>query len=123
MPCQRGGHQMCIDHANGKIYLLGGWNGSSDLPDFWCFIMASGNWRCISKDTSRQNGPGSRSCHKICFDPVSKCIFSIGKYVEAESRPNVNLEGDFWSFDTHTEKWRKISSNTAVNTTNQPFIV
>lgn len=105
---------MCIDSDSGKIYLLGGWNGTSDLPDFWCFSTKSQAWRCISKDTSRQNGPGPRSCHKICFDPKTKLIYSLGKYIDSESRPNVNLDADFWAFDTLSEKWRKISNHTAV---------
>jgi len=47
-PCMRGGHQMCIDSAAGIIYLLGGWDGHKDLSDLWCFIIATGTWRCIS---------------------------------------------------------------------------
>ena len=108
---------MCIDSESGLIYLLGGWNGTIDLPDFWCFDIKLQQWRCISSDTSRQSGPGPRSCHKICFDPSLKCIYSLGKYIDAESRPNMNLDNDFWKFDIISEKWIKLSSNTAVNLT------
>ncbi|KAJ3300279.1 Muskelin 1, intracellular mediator containing kelch motif [Borealophlyctis nickersoniae] len=56
---------------------------------------------------------GPRSCHKICFDPKMKQIYTLGRYVDPDSRPNVNLECDFWRFDVVLAKWTRISSNTA----------
>ncbi len=110
----RGGHQMCLDVETGKIYLFGGWNGNSDLADFWVFTIKTQSWRCISKDTSKHSGPSPRSCHKICYDAKFKRVYLLGKYVDAESRPNVNLENDFWAFDTISERWNRISACTAV---------
>lgn len=113
-PCMRGGHQMCIDSDAGLIYLLGGWNGTQDLSDFWVYNIDQETWRCISKDTARQNGPGARSCHKICFDSKTRRIYTLGKYIDSDSRPNMNLENDFWYFDTGSESWKKLSQHTAV---------
>lgn len=90
-PTTRGGHQMCIDDDCGKIYLFGGWDGTKDLADFWVYSQELGNWVCISMDTRRQGGPGPRSCHKICFDSKNKVLYVLGRYVDIESRPNINL--------------------------------
>lgn len=51
-PGVRGGHQMCIDCSEGKIYLLGGWNGTVELSDFWCYKIKEEKWELIEADTS-----------------------------------------------------------------------
>ncbi|TPX71748.1 hypothetical protein SpCBS45565_g00878 [Spizellomyces sp. 'palustris'] len=112
-PCMRGGHQMAIDPDSGRVYLFGGWDGSKDLADFWVFDQDIRKWICISMDTRRQGGPGPRSCHKICFDPKTKQLYTLGRYVDPDSRPNVNLESDFWRFDVASGTWTRISINTA----------
>jgi hypothetical protein len=113
-PSMRGGHQMCIDSERGVIYLLGGWDGSKDLSDFWAYYEDRNEWVCISMDTRLQGGPEPRSCHKICIDEKEKTIYILGKYVDPESRPNVPLDSDFWKFDIIANLWVKISLNTAV---------
>lgn len=50
-PCGRGGHQMCIDTEEEKIYLFGGWNGQHDLADLWCYHIREGRWQLISPNT------------------------------------------------------------------------
>ncbi|KAJ3206086.1 Muskelin 1, intracellular mediator containing kelch motif, partial [Clydaea vesicula] len=112
-PSMRGGHQMCIDIEGRKIYIFGGWDGHKDLSDFWEFDLTNRCWNCISTDTRKNGGPSPRSCHKICFDSKAKVIYVLGRYVDPENRPNVNLEGDFWSYTTVDKKWTKISSSTA----------
>lgn len=51
-PRHRGGHQMCIDTQGGYVYLMGGWDGSRDLADFWAYHIPSQAWILISADTS-----------------------------------------------------------------------
>lgn len=51
LPSARGGHQMCIDTQDRKIYILGGWDGHQDLSDFWCYDMKRETWELISSDT------------------------------------------------------------------------
>ncbi|KAJ3076625.1 Muskelin 1, intracellular mediator containing kelch motif [Podochytrium sp. JEL0797] len=111
-PSMRGGHQMCMDSDAGIFYLLGGWDGQSDLSDFWSFSVATKQWTCISMDTRREHGPGPRSCHKICFDPATKSIYSLGRYIDQETRPNINLDPDFWRYDVVARRWIQLSSNT-----------
>ncbi|KAI8905071.1 Muskelin N-terminus-domain-containing protein [Gorgonomyces haynaldii] len=113
-PTMRGGHQMCIDTEDGIIYLFGGWDGKQDLCDFWQYSISKNEWKCISEDTRREGGPGPRSCHKVCFDHKYKQIYTLGKYVDPESRPNVQLDSDFWKYDIPQNKWVKITSNTAL---------
>ncbi|KAJ1565235.1 hypothetical protein HK405_012855, partial [Cladochytrium tenue] len=114
-PGKRGGHQMCIDEEAGRIFLFGGWDGERDLADFWCYDLNRQQWDCISMDTQSDGGPDARSCHKICFDPKTRCLFTLGRYVDVDSRPNVNLEGDFWKYDTVNGFWTKISNNTQLD--------
>eukprot|EP00842_Homolaphlyctis_polyrhiza_P000688 jgi/Hompol1/161/HPOL_002138-RA len=113
-PGMRGGHQMCIDTDRGIIYLFGGWDGTRDLSDFWAFHELTQHWRCITMDARKQSGPGPRSCHKICYDPSKNLIYLLGKYVDPESRPNMQLDSDFWKYDISTSKWTRISANTAL---------
>jgi hypothetical protein len=112
-PPMRGGHQMCIDPDGSKIYLFGGWDGTRDLADFWEFDLHVREWKCISVDTRKQGGPDPRSCHKICIDTTRKAIYTLGKYVDPDSRPNIPLDNDFWKFDIASQRWSKISNNTA----------
>ncbi|CAJ0832633.1 16336_t:CDS:10 [Entrophospora sp. SA101] len=79
VPCMRGGHQMCIDAEAGDIYLLGGWNGTTNLSDFWVYNINKNSWSLIS-------GPEPRSNHKMCFDPKYKKIYVYGKFISHEMR-------------------------------------
>ncbi|KAG0311160.1 Muskelin 1, intracellular mediator containing kelch motif [Dissophora globulifera] len=118
-PRHRGGHQMCIDAQGGFVYLMGGWDGSRDLADFWAYHIPSQTWILISADTSLQGGPSARSCHKICYSPQHRAIFLLGKYVDPDNRSKVDLSSDFWRFDIDPSspprgRWTRITGNTAV---------
>ncbi|KAF9929588.1 Muskelin 1, intracellular mediator containing kelch motif [Modicella reniformis] len=117
-PRHRGGHQMCIDTQGGYVYLMGGWDGSMDLADFWAYRIASQTWILISTDTSLQGGPSARSCHKICYSPQHKAIFMLGMYVDPDNRSKIDLSPEFWRFDIDPNSppyghWTKLSGNTA----------
>ena len=49
-PSMRGGHQMCIDTESRIIYLIGGWDGTKDLADFWKYEIDHQRWTCLSED-------------------------------------------------------------------------
>lgn len=51
VPSPRGGHQMCIDAQNRKIYVFGGWDGKQDLADFWSYDLRLEKWELISANT------------------------------------------------------------------------
>ncbi|KAI7860209.1 Muskelin N-terminus-domain-containing protein [Circinella umbellata] len=112
-PCGRGGHQMCIDVDEEKIYLYGGWNGYCDLADLWCYHIRENRWQLLSTDTRDQGGPGPRSCHKICFDPDTKSIFVLGRFVESSAVLTTNLDSDFYRYFVDYDQWVKITDNTA----------
>ena len=44
---------MCIDVEDKIIYLIGGWDGSKDLADFWAYSIKDGQWKCFSEDLRR----------------------------------------------------------------------
>jgi muskelin len=77
MPCQRGGHAMCIDEAAGRIYLYGGWDGERSLDDFWVYLIAEGQWHVVPRHEDAV-WPGRRSCHKMAFDEGTGRIFLLG---------------------------------------------
>lgn len=86
VPCRRGGHAMCIDEENGRIYLFGGWDGQRSLDDFWVYDIAQDMWQMLSPATSREaNGPGPRACHKIVYDSTSGSIFLLGRLQDANA--------------------------------------
>ncbi|KAI9033534.1 Muskelin N-terminus-domain-containing protein [Phycomyces nitens] len=112
IPCPRGGHQMCIDEKEGKIYLLGGWSGKCDMADFWYYNIRENRWHLLSFNTKRDGGPGPRSCHKICFDPVTKSIFVLGRYSEGQD-PSDIIKPDFYRYFIDFNLWKKISNDTS----------
>lgn len=42
---------MCIDSEEGLIYLFGGWDGESNLGDFWVYNIKENKWKIISYNT------------------------------------------------------------------------
>ncbi|KAG0826673.1 hypothetical protein G6F18_009843 [Rhizopus arrhizus] len=121
MPCARGGHQMCIDVESERIYLFGGWDGKKDLSDFWSYNIKKQRWHLLSADTCADGGPSARSCHQICFDPVRKSIFVLGRYIEPTANATIaDLTGntygsDFYQYFIEQDQWIKISENTQVD--------
>ena len=82
MPSGRGGHSMVFDSDKGVAYLFGGWDGKQDLSDLWAFHVHENRWRLISPDVRQQGGPSPRSCHKMCLDEKSGCIYLLGRYTD-----------------------------------------
>ena len=123
-PGRRGGHQMCIDSDAGQVYLFGGWDGTSDLGDFWRYDIAAGQWTLISSNVAEQGGPVARSCHKICIDPSRRLIYTLGGYIELDPVPaggedkarhptsapeNKSQPCDFYVYDIDANRWTAIS--------------
>ncbi|ORX50570.1 hypothetical protein DM01DRAFT_1384804 [Hesseltinella vesiculosa] len=111
-PCPRGGHQMCIDIDDRKIYLLGGWSGSEELADFWQYDIEREQWHLLANDTQLFGGPCARSCHKMVFDPKTRSIFVIGRYVECQAVQDQRQSADFFRYYCDQQQWVKISDNT-----------
>ncbi|KAK7692405.1 hypothetical protein QCA50_004030 [Cerrena zonata] len=86
-PCARGGHAMCLDRADGLIYMFGGWDGRKGLDDFWVWNISEGRWTSISTNQSstEQVHPGPRACHKMVFDDNTGDIYLLGRLDERSS--------------------------------------
>jgi hypothetical protein len=92
-PSKRGGHAMCINHDQGLIYLLGGWDGQKSLDDFWVYDIKSERWRVLSHSTSKEkNGPGARACHKMVYDSKTGCIYLLGRLSDGDSVKPISEE-------------------------------
>ncbi|KAK0090010.1 hypothetical protein PV325_004143 [Microctonus aethiopoides] len=112
-PGMRGGHQMVIDSAGETLYLFGGWGGHQDLSDLWSYNIKTGKWSLICKDTEKVGGPGTRSCHKMCLDPVRRQLFILGRYLDPQYRTVENLKSSFYVYDIESNKWTQISEDTS----------
>lgn len=62
----------------------------------------------------RQGGPGARSCHKLCFDPQTRSIYVLGRFLESWAVAALKPEADFYRYRIDEIRWEKISGNTAV---------
>lgn len=86
IPSARGGHSMCIDPHDGKVYLFGGWDGQKNLDDFWIYDIKKDSWNLTQRSTSKdRHGPGPRSCHKIVFDSATGSIYLLGKLDDTDT--------------------------------------
>ncbi|KAG8965710.1 hypothetical protein FRC03_000250 [Tulasnella sp. 419] len=119
-PRPRGGHQLCVDHVHGSLYLFGGWDGHGDLSDFWTYIPSERRWICLSIDVARDGGPEARSCHRIVFEPKSLSLYLLGTRPSPEN-PDLPPESipcsDFWLYklnSTEIGQWKKLSPDTRV---------
>jgi hypothetical protein len=43
---------MCIDVEDRKIFLFGGWNGTRDLNDLWCYDIERQTWTLLQENTA-----------------------------------------------------------------------
>lgn len=119
-PSPRGGHQMILDTQRDKIYLFGGWNGSSDLGDLWSFDLTSNKWHCITQDARSQNGPCPRSVHKMVLYSKKSRIYTLGRFIDPTT---MNLSDtkkslpspDFYYYDIESSNWTLVSSNTKLD--------
>lgn len=73
---------MCIDEQDDKIYLFGGFYGKKDwdMPDFWCFNIASQTWLKILPQKQNEIWPGPRCCHCLAYDHFEKKVYILGGY-------------------------------------------
>jgi hypothetical protein len=137
-PRQRGGHAMCIDEAEGRIYLYGGWDGERSLDDFWTYSIAEGRWHVVvPRHHEDAVWPGRRSCHKMAFDAGTGRIFLLGclgvsdddlretdpPRARSTSAPDAGeprapaRRADFYAYHTRGDDagtWELLSANTEV---------
>eukprot|EP00039_Didymoeca_costata_P018584 m.334091 g.334091 ORF g.334091 m.334091 type:complete len:745 (+) comp17286_c0_seq1:202-2436(+) len=110
LPQPRGGHQMCINSAKGKIYLLGGFTGddAGDLSDFWEYDILQKQWNVITRDTKLLGGPDKRSCHKMCINEKTEQLYILGRYLENSQ----NCQSDFYRYDIVEGRFVQLSADT-----------
>ncbi|KAI0049849.1 hypothetical protein FA95DRAFT_1537340 [Auriscalpium vulgare] len=137
VPSRRGGHAMCIDEANGLIYLFGGWDGEKSLNDLWVYAIADDKWRLVAAESSGESAvPSPRSCHKMAFDPTTGVIYLLGGLSDSDGHPedpaNTSNEeaspspagapaasrADFYQYHTRGTKagsWQRLSDDTTAS--------
>lgn len=103
-PGMRGGHQLIIDSANSVMYLFGGWDGFEDLSDLWCYSIKRNSWTLIHEHAEKHGGPTPRSCHKMVHDPCNGQIFTLGRYLDSNTRTTEYLK-------VQNEEMKKILPN------------
>ncbi|CAG5112284.1 Oidioi.mRNA.OKI2018_I69.chr2.g6513.t1.cds [Oikopleura dioica] len=108
-PAPRGGHQMVT--YNSKLYLHGGWTGTSELGDFWQYDFLSEQWKMVTNDAQVQDGPSPRCCHKMAIDRTSGTIFFLGRYVDNIGQQKKRIPNDFYKYEINSNKWALISED------------
>lgn len=91
-PGMRGGHQLIIDSANSIMYLFGGWDGFEDLSDLWSYNIKRNSWTLIHDRAEVFDGPTPRSCHKMVYDSCNGQIFTLGRYLDGNTRTSECLK-------------------------------
>uniref|UniRef100_A0A1B0BVU7 Uncharacterized protein n=1 Tax=Glossina palpalis gambiensis TaxID=67801 RepID=A0A1B0BVU7_9MUSC len=109
----RGGHQLVVDTEERLIYSYEGWDGFQDLSDLWVFEITANCWTQLCAHSEQMNGPAPRSCHKMIFDPVSKNIFMLGRYLDNSIRTKEYIKSDFYLYDTRAGTWLQICDDTS----------
>lgn len=97
-PGMRGGHQLVIDSNSGTMYLFGGWDGFEDLSDLWCYNIKRNSWTLIHEKAEDVGGPSPRSCHKMVYDPCNSQIFTLGRYLDSNTRMTQYIKVCAYSF-------------------------
>ncbi|TBT99975.1 hypothetical protein CWI36_1786p0010, partial [Hamiltosporidium magnivora] len=63
-------------------------------------------WYLLSTNTKTQNGPGRRSCHKMCINPLNDSIYVLGRYLPTEyQRESTWLSSDMYRYDIKSDRW------------------
>ena len=81
------------------------------MGDFWEYDFSTDQWKLLSIDTSEQNGPSPRCCHKIAVDNTTGTIYVLGRYVDNISQRNTRIPNDFYKYEISSNKWTLISEN------------
>ncbi|KNC72937.1 hypothetical protein SARC_14502, partial [Sphaeroforma arctica JP610] len=50
-----------------------------------------------------------------CFDPVNRCIYLLGRYLEVDGRATKNIQSDFYRYDVDSGQWNLLSSDTGAD--------
>jgi hypothetical protein len=103
---------MCIDPGSAYVYLFGGWDGRSELGDFWRYSILTNRWVQLSANTEDDNGPDARSCHKMVLDPVNQKLFVLGKYADIRN-PEEQPKNELYCYFIKEGKWRCLMYDTA----------
>jgi hypothetical protein len=97
IPSARDSHQMVIDYNN-IIYMFGGFDGSSELNDFWKYDIELNKWTQITP-----NVPPSRRFHQMVIDKTTNIIYIFGGF------DGSSLLNDFWTHYTLGNAWAQIT--------------
>ncbi|XP_048483579.1 muskelin [Plutella xylostella] len=112
-PGPRGGHQLVVDPDTGNLYLFGGWNGTSDLDDLWCYEPERAQWSLRCAHSGAVGGPAPRSCHKMALHPSRGVLYTLGRYLDNAMRVPENMKSDLYSYSIESNTWQLVCEDTA----------
>ncbi|KAG7301316.1 hypothetical protein JYU34_014246 [Plutella xylostella] len=112
-PGPRGGHQLVVDPDTGNLYLFGGWNGTSDLDDLWCYGPERAQWSLRCAHSGAVGGPTPRSCHKMALHPSRGVLYTLGRYLDNAMRVPENMKSDLYSYSIESNTWQLVCEDTA----------
>ena len=100
-PSPRLHHSMAYDDVNGRVYLVGGQNGTGYYDSTW--VYESGDWTQISTS----NTPPARALHALIYHDNRLWLFG-GRAVNGTSL------NDLWTLDLTTNEWTEVTVSGAI---------
>uniref|UniRef100_A0A1B0BZV9 Uncharacterized protein n=1 Tax=Glossina palpalis gambiensis TaxID=67801 RepID=A0A1B0BZV9_9MUSC len=70
-------------------------------------------WTQLCAHSEQMNGPTPSPCHKMIFDPLSKNIFKLGRYLNNSIRTKEYIKFDFCLYDIRAGIWLQICDDTS----------
>lgn len=99
-PSPRARHDMVLDSANNKIYVIQGYSGEFK-EDLWCYTISQNRWEVIF-DSSPVKSPSIRNGMGLIYNHVNNCLYYFGGYYN-DGQPH--YREDMWRYDLTGGTW------------------
>lgn len=92
---------MVYDPATAQVLLFGGFDGTADLNDTWCFEPKFEVWMSLHPTGAL---PPARDEAAMAYDEVGQKAYLFG------GRSGTTLLNDLWAYDPTANTWAKVSA-------------
>jgi N-acetylneuraminic acid mutarotase len=99
-PLPRQNCAMAYDAEGRQVILFGGWDGTSELDDTWCFVQKLDSWTLLEPAGER---PLARDGAAMTYDEITRKVYLFGGW------DGTDLFNDLWAFDPVATTWTQLS--------------
>ncbi|MDP3722303.1 MAG: kelch repeat-containing protein, partial [Candidatus Omnitrophota bacterium] len=101
-PAARSVHSAVFDGATKKMYVFGGWNGTTRFNDLWVYDATANTWTQLTPT----GPPSGRSDHTAVYDATAKKMYLFGGTTNGGSSGSLS---DLWIYDVAAITWTQLS--------------